>query len=334
MPKISVIIPVYNVEKYLRQCLDSIVEQTLEDIEIILVDDGSTDSSLKICKEYAQKDNRIKVFEQQNQGAGAARNRGLGLAQGNYLYFMDSDDYINQDALEKLYTKIIKTNSDICICKHKLHDEKTKLLKEAYWLPKIKIIPNQETFSYKDIPDKILQICFPTPFIKLYKKSFVINNNICFQEIKTCNDVFFCYASLIMANKITFINEYLVTYRTNQKNSLTANRGHSATCIILAYTKLKEYLENNQLFEIVSESVYDMAISNFQYELSYCSSKEKNNLLKEIKNFLPAQYYNKNFSKNFLNQIFSIKNENVHKVVTIFGIKIKFKNSKLIKNKN
>ena len=94
MPKVSVIIPVYNVEKYLRECLDSVVNQTLKDIQIILIDDGSTDSSLGICKEYAQKDNRIKIIEQKNQGAGAARNRGMSEAKGDYLYFLDSDDFL------------------------------------------------------------------------------------------------------------------------------------------------------------------------------------------------------------------------------------------------
>ena len=330
MPKVSVIIPVYNVEKYLKECLDSLVNQTLPDIEIILVDDGSTDSSLDICKQYAQKDNRIKIIEQQNQGAGAARNKGLAVAIGDYLYFMDSDDYINTNALEKLYNQITKTNADICFCKHKIFDEKDKIIKNGEWDSKIKIIPEMLTFSYKDIPTKILQICIPTPFIKLYKKSFINRKEISFQEIKTCNDVFFCYASLIMADKITFINEFLVTYRTNQKTSLSSNRGRSATCIITAYTKLKEYLNNNRLFDIVSKSVYDMAVANFKYELGHCNPKRKKELLKQIKSFLPSNYYKKHFQNKLLQQIFSLKNEDIHKVITVLGFKFKIKSNALI----
>ena len=104
-PKISVIIPVYNTEKYLRQCLDTVVAQTLKDIEIILVDDGSTDDSLLICQEYAQKDSRIHVYHQENQGAGPARNYGIKVAKGQYFSFLDSDDLFKLDMLERLYDK-------------------------------------------------------------------------------------------------------------------------------------------------------------------------------------------------------------------------------------
>jgi glycosyltransferase involved in cell wall biosynthesis len=99
MPKVSVIIPVYNVEAYLRQCLDSVVNQTLKDIEMICVDDGSTDSSAEILKEYAKKDERIRVLTQSNSGAGAARNAGLVSAKGKWLYFLDGDDFIDEHCL-------------------------------------------------------------------------------------------------------------------------------------------------------------------------------------------------------------------------------------------
>ena len=102
MVKISVVIPVYNVEKYLEQCLDSVIAQSFEDIEVICVNDGSTDSSLEILKRYADNDSRIKIISQKNKGAGAARNVGIENAAGEYVYFMDSDDYLNADAFERL----------------------------------------------------------------------------------------------------------------------------------------------------------------------------------------------------------------------------------------
>ena len=103
--KVSVILPVYNASDYLHQCMDSIVGQTLKDIEIICVDDGSTDNSLDILKEYEQKDKRVKVIQQKNAGAGAARNNGLSIATGEYLSFLDSDDFFEPDMLEKAYEK-------------------------------------------------------------------------------------------------------------------------------------------------------------------------------------------------------------------------------------
>lgn len=326
-PKVSVIIPVYNVEKYLKQCLDSVVNQTLEDIEIILVDDGSTDKSLDISKEYAQKDNRIKIIQQQNKGAAAARNAGLSTAQGDYLYFMDSDDFVNIDALEKSYLQISKTDSDICIFKYNIYDDTKEIIKEPDFSWDTSIIEAKETFSYIDIPDKILQICTPECFIKLYKKSFITQLGINFQEIKTCNDVFFTYTTLIMADKITFLNETLVNYRKNHTTALSANRGKTAECIILALTKVKEYLQTQKRFDEVSEAFYIAAISNFYYELEFCNAIQKKKLLKQIKDFLPEKY-GKNFTNgNFAERIFSIRNsyDKTHKIITILGIKIKLK---------
>ena len=112
-PLVSVIVPVYNVEKYLEECLDSIINQTLEDIEIICVNDGSTDNSLKILKKYAKKDNRIKIINQKNCGLGCARNSGLNQSQGDYIFFLDSDDYLNPNILEKLYPKALESHSEI-----------------------------------------------------------------------------------------------------------------------------------------------------------------------------------------------------------------------------
>ena len=109
MPKISVIVPVYNVEKYLRECLDSIVNQTLQDIEIICINDGSTDGSAVILEEYAAKDKRIKILNQENKGAGEARNAGINSAQGKYLAFIDGDDFYCTDFCEKMHNKALLT---------------------------------------------------------------------------------------------------------------------------------------------------------------------------------------------------------------------------------
>lgn len=117
--KISVIVPVYNVEKYIEECISSIMRQTFDNLEIILVDDGSTDNSGKICDELAKKDLRINVIHQSNQGLSAARNTGLKHAMGDYISFIDSDDYIHIDMLNKLYEAIINSDSDLAICNYK-----------------------------------------------------------------------------------------------------------------------------------------------------------------------------------------------------------------------
>ena len=113
--KVSVIMPVFNVEKYLRQCLDSLLNQSLTEFEIICVDDGSTDSSLEILHEYQQKDHRVKVLTQQNKFAGVARNNGLKVAQGEYVFFLDSDDFFEKDMFMEVYNQGKKTDADIVI---------------------------------------------------------------------------------------------------------------------------------------------------------------------------------------------------------------------------
>lgn len=115
MAKVSIIIPIYKVEKYLSRCLDSVVNQTLEDIEIVLVDDGSPDSCPEICDRYAKKDSRIKVIHKKNEGLGYARNSGMLIATGEYIAFLDSDDYVSKDMYEKVYSELKSTDADCCV---------------------------------------------------------------------------------------------------------------------------------------------------------------------------------------------------------------------------
>lgn len=127
-PLISVIIPVYNAEKYLRRCLDSVVAQTYRNLEIICVDDGSVDESGKICDQYAVRDARIKVIHQENQGLSAARNKGLDAAEGEYIAFVDSDDYILEDMFERLYIALTRFNTMYVICGFNAVDPDGKIL--------------------------------------------------------------------------------------------------------------------------------------------------------------------------------------------------------------
>ena len=121
-PLITVIIPVYNVEKYLHRCLDSVIAQTYQNLEIICIDDGSTDRSSEICEQYALKDERVKVFHQENQGVSAARNNGLDMASGEYIAFVDSDDYIQNDMFERLYSELSKSGASYVICGYNVVD--------------------------------------------------------------------------------------------------------------------------------------------------------------------------------------------------------------------
>lgn len=332
MPKVSVIVPVYNVEKYLKECLDSIINQTLQDIEIICIDDGSTDSSLNILNEYANIDSRIKVLTQTNKGAGAARNKGLGFSSGEYLYFLDSDDYLESSILEKLYLKSVAEDADICICKRKHLNKNNGEIQINHSSLYLSMLPNKVRFSGKDISNNIFQFCTIGVFTKLYKASFIKANNLKFQEIKVVNDVFFNHATLALANSITYINEPLMVYRVDRQGCLTGQRGKSLDCLICAYSKLIDLLKEKGLFSIYEDSMYRRAITSMKYEISLCSDKSlRKNLQKQFKEFIPKIYWDKyvktkrKTKREILKTVFSITNQGNHKVFTLLGVKLKIK---------
>jgi len=208
--KISVIVPVYNTSQYLKKCLESLLNQTLKEIEIICVDDGSTDNSIDILNEYCKKDNRIKIFTQQNKGPSAARNVGIEAAKGEYIGFIDSDDWIDVDFYEKLYNSITSTNSDIAIATILRTYEKTKKIRVKY--------DKEET--YFKLEDKIKVCNIPKccyVWNKLYKKELI--KNIKFQEGMYYEDVLWTLPVIKKSQKLTTVPDITYYYRAN-KNSI------------------------------------------------------------------------------------------------------------------
>ena len=221
MPKVSVIIPVYNVEDYLIECLNSVNTQTLKDIEIICINDGSTDDSLLIIEAFAEIDNRIIVFNQKNQGVGAARNRGLSYALGEYVYFMDGDDYLEKYALEELYTEATNRNADFVMFKinNFYEDNPTQIENDDYYtMPYLKRRVGRNNFDYFSVSDIALDLCVCPPG-NLFKRSFI--DDIRFPEGLIFEDnVFFTHA-LFKAKRIYFHDKFL--YNRRKRFESTSN---------------------------------------------------------------------------------------------------------------
>lgn len=182
MPKVSVIIPVYNVEAYLRQCLDSVLNQTLRDIEIICVDDGSTDSSPDILKEYSDKDSRIKVITRKNGGAGSARNAGLAIATGEWLSFLDADDEFDKMMLAEMVEAGDSSGADIAACTDVSHGDIFRRWRGWAW-------------------------------DKLFRHDFIERRKLEFQNLPVSNDLYFTYSALAEAEKIATIPKSYVFHR-------------------------------------------------------------------------------------------------------------------------
>lgn len=223
MVKVSVVIPVYNVENYLEDCLNSIVNQTLTDIEIICINDGSTDNSQEILEIYAKKDERISVYTQKNQGHAVATNRGMTYATGEYLYLMDSDDIIKDNALELTYKKAKETDVDFVIFKAINYDNQKGEYYEtqSYSMKEIHRRTQDKVFRYDDVMDLIF-IMSVTPWSKLYKRQFIEDNNILFPEGLIFDDNVFFWDVLFSADKMIFLDEFLFTrrfYKTSSTNN-------------------------------------------------------------------------------------------------------------------
>lgn len=266
--KVSVILPVYNVAEFLPKCLDSLINQSLRDIEIICVNDGATDGSDVILEQYAFKDNRIKVYHQNNSGAGVARNFGLSIAKGEYLSFLDADDFFDINMLKELYDKSLIQNTDVCICESNQYDNETGTVTRNKFTVKKNMLPLQRPFSGASIENNPFLSIMGWAWDKLYKRSFVLNNNLKFQEQRTTNDMYFVFASIIKASRISIVEKALYTQRRNVATSLSATRELSWECFYNALQKVKSMLIEMSVFEKYEQHFVNYALHSCLWNLN------------------------------------------------------------------
>ena len=215
MVAVSIIVPVYNTEEYLQKCLDSLINQTLKNIEIICVNDGSTDNSLKILQNNAIKDDRIKIINQENKKQGAARNAGMQVATGEYIGFVDSDDYVDLNYFERLYRNASSRESDIALATN------VRIGKN-----KFKLRLNLQTVEkYTKLQDK-LDVCHQwkneCPTNKIYRKSYLDANNIQWPEGIYCEDKLFTIKAVYFANSIVTVPDVYYYYFDNPKSTVNS----------------------------------------------------------------------------------------------------------------
>lgn len=216
MPKVSVIMPVYNLERYLGKSLDSVVNQTFKDIEIICINDGSTDNSLAIIEDYARNDARIQVINQQNQGVSFSRNKGIDCASGDYIMFLDGDDTYDLTLCEKVVQKICTENPDIVMWGHDRRDAVTgNIVFPNMQVDNIKYLLHAKKPSLARLFD--IQICI---WDKAFKKEFLLKNKIKFLSgVTNAEDVIFCITSYLHNPKYSFIPKALYNYSVSREDS-------------------------------------------------------------------------------------------------------------------
>lgn len=271
--KVSVIIPVYNSEKYLRQCLDSVLSQNLREIEVICVDDGSTDESTGILLGYASKDERLKVVCQKNSGPGTARNNGLRYANGKYVIFLDSDDWFEPDMLEKLFETAERTGADITICKTEQFDAATGEEISGDWMLKDALAPS-ECFVPADIADHIFQLTYGMVWDKLYLRSFIEREGLGFPSLRAAEDTAFVYKSLLFSSRIALLPEVKVHYRINRTSSVSNSFVRQPEVPFEAFRIIYEFVHQPGLWEHYERSFLNWAMEYLVWQVCNMPDRE------------------------------------------------------------
>lgn len=268
MAQVSVIIPVYNIEAHLRQCLDSVVRQTLTDIEIICVDDGSTDASLKILTEYAARDNRFLILTQGNAGPGIARNAGMNAAKGKYLVFLDSDDWFEAVFLEKMVSHAEKTGADVTICRAVEFDTNSGQELDSNWMLKTKYLPNSTVFHPQEIAEHLFQFTYGMAWDKLYRTCFLRKKALQFPALKNSEDLVFVFSSLVQARGISVLDEIFIHHRINRSTSVSNSRAQQPNAPYEAFSLVRTYLEEHELMDIYERSFLNWAMEFLVWHIS------------------------------------------------------------------
>ncbi|MBS4759487.1 MAG: glycosyltransferase family 2 protein [Clostridium sp.] len=355
MPKISIVIPVYNAEQYLRECLDSVINQTFKDIEIICVNDGSTDNSLSILEEYAQKDKRIKILNKENEGVHTAKNLGIDEAKSDYTIFLDADDFFDLRMFEKLYNKALETGCEIVACEAYNFDNETKKISKHNSLLKDNLPQQKEIFSWKDL--KNLNIINPSSWNKIIKTDFLKKTGLRFCNFGLYEDYAFFYSLYAYAVSITYIEDSLVYYRNNIESQRSNLNKDSFQDLCNVVDKVFENCSKLLYYDEIKNSIIACAVDLFLYfvkkQNNYKNAYNKlhNIFNNPLYNDVDMQLLNNNYDyfsefkkikkynykqlqkKMFWENIFSLKNDtNNHKILKILGIKFKFYKTKMFKH--
>jgi len=298
MIKVSIIVPVYNVEKYLKRCLDSLVNQTLNEIEILVVNDGSPDNSQKIIDKYTKKyPDLVKSFKKENGGQGSARNYAIKKAKGQYIMYVDSDDFVENNMAKVLYNEAIKTKSDIVICGNNIFSEEYKFIKKesAYY-----------TNNKKDIKENFL-IGNMAVWNKLFKKSLITDNNIEFRSKVWYEDLDFNVKCFLKAKKITIVDKPLYNYLIREGSTMNNNNSKRNLEILLALNEIIKFSKENNIYddETISRLIFEQVLIYTINRVAQQKSKDKKLVIKELINYCKqninnykSKHFYKNISKN------------------------------------
>lgn len=336
-PCISVIIPVYNAEKYLCECLDSIINQTLRDIEIICIDDGSTDNSLNILTEYASRDNRFIIISQKNSGVGIARNLCLQKVSGEYLVFVDPDDWISKNtAFQQMYDYAKQNDAEVVHFDNFEYIEYFNKIKKVNFGKRIKKHYNYNLlkspyYSWRTFKNGCLRYLDWHVWAFVYNTKFIKENGIEFSQSRYGEDQLFTNSAILLAKRIYYLNDYLYYYRL-RKGSLAHSKSYYSFDVFNNVNCMKEFIIKHNLWDELKTEFNKYKISTVIKSYNLTDPSLIKEYEKRCAEFLTPDELKEVLKRatrkrNFLENLFSIKNYKEdavkYKLVTVFGIEFK-----------
>ncbi|WP_404330366.1 glycosyltransferase family 2 protein [Mesobacillus maritimus] len=283
-PLVSVVVPIYNAERYLNKCIDSIINQTYSNIEIILVNDGSSDSSLEICSSY-ESDNRVKLINKKNEGLSSARQTGIDAASGDYLCTVDSDDYINNDFIEKMTWKISKESSDICVCETRVYSEDHpkyvryfRINEKAY--DTVQITKDSVEQHYAELAQTYYM---SDSWNKIYRLDFIRNSGVRFSLKKSFNgtDLLFNHLLLLHLPKVSVVNEALYNYQVLENSRVRRKDKQLQKGFMIIFNNIIEEVRKLGYSDSIFLEISKLYVTMLDYAASdLFNSTSKYNVLK------------------------------------------------------
>ena len=281
--KVSVVMPIYNADDYIRTALETVINQTLSDIEIICIDDGSTDKSVDIVKEYAAKDKRIKLVKMNHIGVSTARNKGLLKSEGEYVIFLDADDFYENTLLEKLYNTAKEQNLDIVSTDFDLYDNKKARFIKSAEEEHGNIYAHGTVASKNEYPDFILQSTTGYVWNKLFRAGFLKEKEILFApELYVFEDVYFVCCALSLADRVARVYENLVHHRIYQQQRRAKIFRKHYDQVPVVYLKVKEFLMRHGMYIPLSKSFLNFSASRCYKIFNLIPADKKDNLWDQL----------------------------------------------------
>ena len=286
---VSVVIPVHDAAEYISDTLSSILSQSLQDIEVIIIDDNSADDTLKLLQSFAANDSRIRLLNNsQNIGAGASRNMGLKIASGEYIIFLDDDDYADANMLKRMYDHAALLQADVVICRCQSLDLQTHSYAPMPWSVRVDLLPQKELFASDESTHNFFDAFIWWPWDKLFRRQAILDTGLQFQDLRTTNDLFFVSAFMLLTKRMAFLDEILISHSINRSGSLSVTREKSWHCALDALRALYSFIDSKHLLPSRGRDFNNYAVTFLEWNLNTISGPAFDSLFTASREFIAS----------------------------------------------